>query len=205
MLQRIYFFPHCSKPCLQIFCKSIIIKSQKKYQGGKVYSVFIHTTVAKVIKKSTQCYDMAQACTVWDRAFNIWQTLQNIPPLLMRVVHAIAVENPSTHQLTVLCKHCVLTAVLATDVFREYTTPHILVLTIMKCSIPPHISPISSWHLRPESCIPNCSCKPLTVEDWIQFHTLHVGFVMDEVAVGQLLLTVLCLSLLVSVCQCSYS
>lgn len=136
MLQRIYFFPHCSKPCLQIFCKSTIIKSQKKYQGGKVYSVFTHITVAKVINKNIQCYDTAQACTVWDRALNVWQTFQNIPPLLMRVVHATAVENPSTHQLTILCKHCVLTAVLATNVFREYTTPHTLVLTIMMCSIP---------------------------------------------------------------------
>jgi hypothetical protein len=97
MLQRIYFFPHCSKPRLQIFCKSTIIKSRKKYQGGKVYSVSTHATVAKVINKNIQHCDMAQACTVWDRALNVWKTFQNIPPLIMHMVHAISVKNPSTH------------------------------------------------------------------------------------------------------------
>ena len=42
MLQRIYFFPHCSKPSLQIFCKSTIIKSQKKIKVER-YTQFLHT------------------------------------------------------------------------------------------------------------------------------------------------------------------
>ena len=92
MLQRIYFFPRCSKPSLQIFCKSTIIKSQKKYQGGKVYSVSTYVTAAKVINKNIQCCDMVQACTVWDRAFNVCMTFQNVPPLLNCPVHAIQVE-----------------------------------------------------------------------------------------------------------------
>jgi len=134
MLQRIYFFPHCSKPSLQIFCNSTFMKSQKKYQGGKVYSVSTHITVAKVINKNIQHCDMAQTCTVWDRAFNVCKTFQNVPPPLKCVVHVIWVEKPSTHQLTVLCKHCVLTAVLATNVFKQYTTHHT------------HLSS-QSWHL----------------------------------------------------------
>ena len=47
----------------------------------------------------------------------------------MGVVHAIAVEKPSTHQLTALCNHCVLTATLATNVFKQHTTRYPLVLT----------------------------------------------------------------------------
>jgi len=155
MLQRIYFFPHCSKPNLQIFCNSTIIKSQKQYQGGKVYSVSTHITIARVTNKNIQRYDTAQACTVWDTALNVCKTFQNIPPpLLMCVVHAISVEKQFTHQLTVLCKYCVLTAVLATN-FKQYTTPHTLVLTNMMCSILTHISPTSSKHLGPQRCVPN--------------------------------------------------
>jgi hypothetical protein len=92
MLQRIYFFPHCSEPSLQIFCNSTITKSQKIYQGGKVYSVSTHITVAKVINKNIQRCDMAQACTVWDRAFNVCKTFQNVSPLLMCVVHAMSIK-----------------------------------------------------------------------------------------------------------------
>jgi hypothetical protein len=107
MLQRIYFFPHCSKPSLQIFCNNTIIKSQQKYQGGKIYSVSTPITAAKAINENIQHCDMAQACTVWDRAFNVCKTFQNVPPPpLMHVVHVLWVEKPSTHQLTVLCKHC---------------------------------------------------------------------------------------------------
>jgi len=65
------------------------MKSQKKYQGGKVHSVSTHVTVAKVINKNIQHCDMVQACTVWDRAVNVCMTFQNIPPLLKCVVHAI--------------------------------------------------------------------------------------------------------------------
>jgi hypothetical protein len=58
--------------------------------------------VAKVINKNIQQCDVAQACTVWDRALNVWKKFQNVPPLLMHIVHAIAVETPSmlAYQLT---------------------------------------------------------------------------------------------------------
>jgi hypothetical protein len=106
-------------------CKDCMRKKKKKQ-----FNLQYHTGLSDLCQVLTR---VGLTLTSWvypvrDSVPCLRKEFQNTPSLLTDVVHATSNRKDVYHQLRVLYYVCFLTLALAMNVFKQYTTPYLLVL-----------------------------------------------------------------------------